>query len=332
MKRIYYIKGQPKSKRKTSPYLLILGSFAIAILFLTRAPMTNITSENVLGKQDTSLTETITPYPTISLSPTPKNINEPSALLGQTIRDALTGSNGSYGIVIKNLKTGENYSLNEHVLYYSASLYKLWIMAETYRQIENGMLKEDDMLSEKYEDLNNKFNIDPNNAAFKEGTITLSIKDALNKMITISDNYAALLLSSKVRLVNVASFLKTNGFNESTIGITGIAPATTAYDTSTFFEKLYNKKLINEQYSDKMLELLKAQKLNDKIPKYLPDGILAAHKTGELDGYTHDAGIIYTQSNDYIIVVLSKSDNPALAKNRISKISESVYNYFILNR
>jgi beta-lactamase class A len=248
--------------------------------------------------------------------------------LEQAVQAALVGTRGSYGVAVRNLKTQENYLFNEHLSYYSASLYKLWIMAEAYRQIKDGVLKEDEILSEEYKTLNAKFNINPESAKFKEGKITLSVGDALNKMITISDNYAAFLLSLKVRLTNVTAFLKMNGFSESTVGADGDAPTTTAYDIALFFEKLYNKQLVSEEYSDKMLALLKAQKLNDKIPKFLPDYIITAHKTGELNEFTHDGGIVYLENNEYIIVVLSKSDDPKLAKNRISNVSESVYNYF----
>lgn len=333
MKPIYYTKRLHKPGRKLPVAFLFLGVLVIITFLLTKALSTKSASENILGKEDSFLAEELTPYPTLPPAPpTPDNIIAPSAPLKQTVQDALAETKGSYGIVIKNLKTGENYSLNEHVTYYSGSLYKLWVMAEAYRQINNGMLKKDEILSEKYETLNSKFNIDPETAEFKEGIITLSVTDALNKMITISDNYAAFLLSLKVRLANVASFLKINGFNESAIGTGGKNPTTTPHDIALFFEKLYNSQIINKEYSEKMLQLLKWQKLNDKLPKYLPENTTIAHKTGELDEYTHDAGIVYAANNDYIIVVLSKSDDPNSAKNRISNVSESTYNYFANNQ
>ena len=81
-----------------------------------------------------------------------------------------------------------------------------------------------------------------------------------------------------------------------------------------------------------MLQLLKIQKLNNKIPRYLPKDTVVAHKTGELDPFTHDAGIVYTPNGNYIIVVLSKSDDPDLAENRIADISKNVFNYFQNNK
>lgn len=330
MRPIYYTKRYQRPRRiKPFIFLLFLGSLFIVIFFSLKSLTSKPSSENILSAKDQPSVERITPYPTLApATPTPNNIITNSESLGDAVQNALIGTRGSYGIVIKNLKTEENYSFNEHVKYYSASLYKLWVMAEVYRQIKNGTIKEDEILSEKYETLNSRFRIDPKDAEIKEGTLTLSVKDALNKMITISDNYSALLLALKVRLSNVASFLKVNGFTESAVGTSGAIPTTTAYDIALFFEKLYKSELIDEEYSSKMLALLKAQRLNDKIPKNLPDNVSIAHKTGELDEYTHDVGIVYAENGDYVIVVLSKSIDPDLAENRISNVSESVYNYF----
>jgi beta-lactamase class A len=331
MEPIYYTELRRRSGRKLPIILLVFDLLVIATFFFAKTQVKS-TSEYVLGKEYVSPVENVTPYPTLPPpSPTPSPtpfIILPSASLEQAVQDILTGASESYGIVVKNLKTNENYSYNEHVKYESASLYKLWIMAETFEQIKNGTLKEADILSGEVKTLNNIFNIASESAQSSEGTITLSVNDALNKMITISDNYAALLLGSRIRLSKVESFLKTNGFKESSVGTTGNMPITTAYDTAVFFEKLYSGKLVDQEYSNKMLQLLKAQKLNNKIPKYLAPNIVIAHKTGELDKYSHDAGIIYTQNGDYIIVILSKSDDPNSAKNLIATVSKAVFNYF----
>lgn len=258
----------------------------------------------------------------------PYNASVAGKQLEQVIQNALLGTHGSYGIVIKNLKNGENYALREKIKYETASLYKLWIMATVYEQMKDGSLNDNDVLSQDVEVLNKKFKIASESAELTEGAITLSVRDALEKMITISDNYAALLLTEKIRLSSVSLFLKNNGFIQSSVGVNGESPITTPYDIALFFEKLYSGRLINADYSNKMISLLKKQKLNNKIPKYLPHTITIAHKTGELGKYTHDAGIVYANSDDYIIVVLSKSDDSESAVMRIANVSGAVYNYF----
>jgi beta-lactamase class A len=91
---------------------------------------------------------------------------------------------------------------------------------------------------------------------------------------------------------------------------------------------LQKGELANAENTQKMLEFLKKQQLNDKIPADLPNNIVIAHKTGELGLFSHDAGIVYTPKGDYIIAVLSKSDTPAAAEKRIADVSKAVYDYF----
>ncbi len=248
--------------------------------------------------------------------------------LKKIVQNSLEGTKGTYGVFIKNLKTGQSYGLNEHTVFESGSLYKIWVMAAAIDQIGNGKLKGDEELSGDIKVLNDKFNISSESAELTEGAITLTVNQALQQMITISHNYASLLLIEKIKLSSVKAFLEREGFNESTVGADGSFPTSTPSDIALFFEKLYKGKLANSQDTSKMLDLLKRQKLNDKLPKYLPSEAIVAHKTGEIDFFTHDGGIVYGPKSEFIIVVLSKSDLPAASEERIADISKKVYDYF----
>ncbi|MCL5783980.1 MAG: class A beta-lactamase-related serine hydrolase [Patescibacteria group bacterium] len=248
--------------------------------------------------------------------------------LRNIVDESLTGARGTYGIAIKNLKSGESYYFNEHRVFETGSLYKLWIMATVFKQIQDGGLTEDQVLSEDIAALNEKFNIDPDSAELKEGTVTLTVHDALLQMIAISHNYAALLLTEKVKLSSVAAFLKENGFSESSVGTDGDPPKSTPADIALFYERLYKGELANQQYTQEMADLLKNQQSDDGLPKYLPDEVPVANKTGDIGWFKHDAGIIYTGNGDYIITIMSESDYPPGAQERIAMISKEVYEYF----
>lgn len=256
----------------------------------------------------------------------PQGISKPT--LESTVQKAFSGAAGRYAIYIKNFKTGESYAKNIDLEFEAGSLYKLWIMATVFKQIQEGNLKEDEELSEDVETLNNIFNIAPDAAELTEGTITLTAKDAISQMITISHNYAALLLTEKIKLSKVASFLRENGLNKSTVGTGGDFPKSSASDIALFFEKLYKGELVSPEYSKQMLELLKNQQLNEGLPKYLPDKSKVAHKTGDIGWFKHDGGIIFTDNGDWIIVILSESKSPVGAQERIALVSKSVYDYF----
>ena len=240
----------------------------------------------------------------------------------------MEGTKGTYAVYVKNLKTGETFSLNESREFEAGSLYKLWTMATVFSKIETGEIEEDEELSQGIAVLNRKFGIDPELAEQTQGTITLTVNQALNQMITISHNYAALLLTEKVKLSTVAAYLKGNGFTNSKVGTDGSAPTTTALDIGRFFEKLNKGELGNPDSTTKMLDLLKSQKLNNKLPKNLEPNVVIAHKTGELGWFSHDAGIIYSEKGDYIIVAMSESPSPKGAEERIAQLSHNVFLYF----
>jgi len=95
-------------------------------------------------------------------------------------------------------------------------------------------------------------------------------------------------------------------------------------------EKMYRRTLISRGASEKCLGMLKLQKVNDRIPKYLPADIMIAHKTGLERSVCHDAGIVYSGGGDFIVVVLTKHANPnsVPSKEFIAKVALHAYNYF----
>lgn len=263
------------------------------------------------------------------VDPPSKNLTKNSNNLENVVKNTLQGTNGTYSVAIKNLKTNEAYFLNEHKSYKAGSLYKLWIMAVAFKQIQDEILDESEQLSGDISDLNKKFNIDEESAELIEGEIYFSVASSLRQMITISHNYAAFLLTEKVKLSKIREFIKEHNFNETIIGEK--LPTTTAFDLALFLEKLYKGELGSSENTQRMLGLLKEQTLNNKLPKYLPSEIVLAHKTGEIDFLTHDAGIVYLNNGDYIIVVLSESPSLIDAEDVIAKISKATFDYFTKN-
>ncbi len=264
--------------------------------------------------------------PVASATPVPTPLGSPE--LVSAVESALIGTKGNYGIVIKNLKTGESYEMNGHRVFEPGSLYKVWVMAVAYNQIQNGKLDLDDTMEDDIAQLNQEFQIPPDSAELTEGTMSFTVSEAMEQMITISHNYAALMLTKKVTLQAINAFITQNGFNESKVGTNGDLPTTTPSDVALFFEKLYQGKLANKEYTDAMIALLKRQELNDLIPKYLPDDLEVAHKTGNINAFDNDAGIVYAPNGDYIIVAMSESNSPPLAEERIAGVSKNVYDYF----
>ncbi|MBI2621188.1 MAG: serine hydrolase [Candidatus Levybacteria bacterium] len=306
--------------------LLIILLFFISALFLIPSViyyLANLQNEENLKRENLSRAIVL-----------PADTRE--SKLADIAEKHLLNNSGEYAIVIKNLKTGENYFYNENKKFNSASLYKLWIMAVAFQKIKDGLLSEDDVLTLPLSYLDDTLStttptptlegFSPSPSLEEEPRfISMSTGDAIERMITISDNYAALLVASRSGTTNVIQFLKDYNFKNSNFRQ---PPQTTAEDTSLFFEKLYKGEIIDKDYSEKMVDILKNQTLNDRIPKYLQKNTPVAHKTGELFNAKHDAGIVYSSKGDYIIVVLTDTNDVKKAIESIANFSKAVYDYF----
>lgn len=251
--------------------------------------------------------------------------SESSRSLKGVVSSQLKDYKGDIGIYIKNLNSGESYKLNENQKFEAGSLYKLWVLGKIFEKINDGKLKEDDNLEADIEDINKRFDIDEEDAELKEGHLQFTITSAVEQMITISHNYASLMLLTKTSFAEIEDFLKRYSLKSSTIKqpIT-----TTSRDIGWYLEKIYKGELINKEYSQKMIEVLKRQKINDRLPKYLPEGLEIAHKTGDLGYFENDAGIVFSPKGNFLIVILTKSDLPEDAAEKIAQISKAVYDYF----
>lgn len=233
----------------------------------------------------------------------------PKPTLKSVVDQSLVDTQGRYGVYIKNFKTGEKYALKGGETFDSGSLYKLWVMKKVFEQIKSGKLKEDNILSSSIASLNQKYNIASDEAEMKSGTLNISVKNALTQMITISHNYAAMLLLNAV-------------------GNSGVPTQTTPADVADLLEKIYKGEVVDPESSAKMMELLVKQQINDRIPKLLPEGTKVAHKTADLGFFEHDAGIVFTPQGDFLIVAMSETQFPQTADEKIANLSKAVYEYF----
>lgn len=288
-------------------FVIIFAIFWIIPKIITKDSSKELVSP--LGKQIT-FTERIVK----TFTPKPK--------LAKLIEEELDGKVGLYSVAVKNLKTGESFLINENQQFTAASLYKLWVMAVAFEGINKGTLKESDSVSLS------RGEVEEIQGYWQDGVkkdTYYSVSEAIENMITVSDNDSAITLYTHIGADRISEFLYRHGFVKSTFEF---PPRTTAKDIADYFESLYKGGIANRTYSEKMLEILFEQKLNDRIPKYLPENVKVAHKTGELDTFKHDAGIINTPNGDYILVVLTDTPDPEAAAENIAVLSKKMYDYF----
>lgn len=100
---------------------------------------------------------------------------------------------------------------------------------------------------------------------------------------------------------------------------------TTAADIAELYLMLVNGQIVSESVSQEMLALLEDQQINDRIPAYLPEDTVVAHKTGNLDGLVHDAGVVFTPSGPVVVVVLTEDVEEWQAIDLIATIARLAY-------
>ncbi|HEX5166687.1 MAG TPA: serine hydrolase [Thermomicrobiales bacterium] len=100
---------------------------------------------------------------------------------------------------------------------------------------------------------------------------------------------------------------------------------TTAADIASLYVMLVNGQIISEEASQEMLTLLEDQQINDRLPAYLPEGTIVAHKTGNLDGLVHDAGVIFTPSGPVVVVIMTEDVEEWQAIDLIATVARLAY-------
>ena len=200
----------------------------------------------------------------------------------------------------------------------TASLYKLGVLMEAERRVENGQLRYSDAITIGVDD------VTEDGSAYEPGTV-LSLDDALEAMITVSDNGAALALWHLFGGGTIDETLARAGMRDFhvTFDANGTTLATPRA-VGTFFRLLARKELVSAAASERMLARLERQTLNDRLPAALPKQTVVAHKTGNLPGLTHDAGIVFTPAGPRIVVVMTR-DAFEGANTFIADIAAIVY-------
>lgn len=79
---------------------------------------------------------------------------------------------------------------------------------------------------------------------------------------------------------------------------------------------------------DGVIDIMKRQKFNDRIPAGLPEDVEVAHKTGSIKGVRNDAGIVYAQ-RPYVIGLFSKRlADEAAGVRQLAEMSRVVWRTF----
>jgi beta-lactamase class A len=244
-----------------------------------------------------------------------------TAELVQQLDQLVSAFPGGAGLWIGDAKTNKplySHDANEPII--TASLYKLGLLAEAERRVEAGELRYSDIITIDAEDITE-------DGSFEVAGTELTLDEALEVMITISDNGAALALWHMLGAENVNATLRAVGVKDFHVFVNwGVDDnVATPAAIGTLLTLLAKRELISPSASDRMVARLSRQQINDRLPAALPDGVVVAHKTGNLPGLTHDAGIIFTPSGPRVVVAMTWDAFDSDAYAFIANVASTVY-------
>ncbi len=190
----------------------------------------------------------------------------------------------------------------------SASMIKLLIAYAFLEQVQAGTLSLDDTYTLQYADL-----------VGGTGTLvglgagaSVSYRDALVRMIDVSDNVGANILIDAVGFDAINAAAAELGLSQTALNrrmmdevaiANGIENYTSANDLAKLLQMVYQGTFVDADSSALVLSALEQQQDWGGIRSGLPEGTVFAHKTGSLASVRHDGGIVEGE-HPYVLVVL----------------------------
>ncbi len=260
------------------------------------------------------------------------------SLLKRKVENFLTtatnsGKVSSAGIYFRELQGGRWFGINENAKFSPASLLKVPIMiaylksAEKQSKILDAVLAYDgtfDLNKEEY--FRSPYWIGAGNG--------YKVSDLMTAMIVNSDNNATSLLFNAIDQSSLAEVFTDLGLSipaDNTPTVDDISPKSFSY----FFRVLYNATYLNEEFSEKALDLLGRAQFPRGIQAGVPSGTTTAQKFGERsvlskDGTLqyrelHDCGIVYSSVRPYVLCIMTRGNDFNDLVSVIQNVSAMTY-------
>ena len=271
--------------------------------------------------------------------PSPRTISTQESTPLPGIEEALSSfsniSMGNYSIGFQDLQS-PNRSVRNDVDMASASIIKVFIMAEAYNQVKLGKLGLKDKITiQNLDKVGGSGTLQGMKAPFSK-----TLEELITLMIQVSDNTASNVLIDILGLENINLTARKIGATHTVLENKFMISTdnkvhnfTSVSDLLQIYSKIYQGSCVSTEYDKAMLEILKLQKNNVKIPAKLPLGTVVAHKTGETESIENDAGIIFTPQGDFLLCIMTNDNRGWKAQqNDISTVSKKIFDIFLTQK
>lgn len=266
--------------------------------------------------------------------------------LAEGLTQRVAASGAEVGLFFRTLDGLDSLTLAPDLRFHAASTMKLPVMIQVFRDVDSGRVRLDDRVDVRrtFRSIvdGSAYDLDP--ADDSDSTLyarvgrTATVRELVELMITRSSNLAANLL---INLVSAARVNRTahqlgadsiavlRGVQDIPAFNAGLNNTTTARDLGDLLWTVAGDEAASPEGCRQMIAVLERQRFRDGIPALLPRGTRVAHKTGDITGINHDAGIVYPRrGTPYVLVVLTRGiEDQKVSSRLIAEISELVYRH-----
>ncbi len=265
----------------------------------------------------------------------PAVVPGPMAILQTQLSLMSLRAPGHVAMEVKDLATGSTSAVNPSASMPAASTIKIPVMVEVFRQLELDNF-----------DLNTNLTLKRADKDWGSGTLgdapvgrSYPIYRLLTAMITLSDNTATNMLIRLVGRRNINREMTKLGLAHTKLSDSihsrgnsiRRALRTSPADMVLLLTAMAEERLVDAWSSRQMIAILTGQRHNSLLPQPLPPGIQIAHKTGTLHDTLNDVGIVYADTEPYVIAVMT-TNLPTLTLGRSFIRSVSRVSYDALQR
>ena len=270
------------------------------------------------------------------------------ASLAERIGERFSALSTEIGFCATHLQRGETAAVNADALFPTASVFKVPVMVEVFRQADEGRFALSDRMTLAHADRS------VGSGVLKElaDGLAPTVRDLLMLMIIISDNTATQMMLDLVGPESVTATMRRLGLADIHVvlrmpelfahayglppdpapdfdklkalggtmkldygGLTFAASprntTSTARDMARLMALIFEKRAGSAAACEDMLAILQAQQLRARVPRFLPTKAVG-NKTGTFGGVRNDAGLIMRGEGDTIAFALFTFDRTEL--------------------
>jgi beta-lactamase class A len=250
----------------------------------------------------------------VAASQTVTPVPEKQQVLWQKLENSIAevdrGLDGVMGVAILDLTDGHKFLLHGNEVFPQASSIKICLLAELYRQAQQGRLKLTDIYTVSAADLVPDSYI---MGGLTPGITRITLRDLATMMVAVSDNSATNILIDRVGMDNVNALMDSLRLSHTRLrrkmmdlkaAAEGRENVSTPAEMMALLEAIYRGKVLNQEMTADFFHVLSTPK-DSWIPRLLPDGLKIANKPGSLEGVRNDSGVIFVDQRPYILCVMT---------------------------